>query len=53
MAQFVGGVMLGSHVNSGQALRPDRWRKRHYQVMNVGKVVGKGDPSLPVPAAIG
>lgn len=43
MPQFVGGVMVGLHVNSGQALRLDQWSKSHYQVMNVGKVVGKGD----------
>ncbi len=62
MPQFVGGVMVGLHVNSGQALRPDQWSKSHYQVMNAGKAVGKGDllplaearvfllPHMPIPA---
>lgn len=53
MAQFVGGVKAGLHVNSGQALRPDQWSKSHYQGMNVGKVVDKGEPAFPGPAAIG
>lgn len=52
MAQFVGGAMVGLHVSWGQALGPDQWSKSHYQVMNVGKVMGKGDPTFPVPAAI-
>lgn len=42
-------------------LRPDQWSKSHYQVMNVGKVVVKGDllplaracvfllPHMPIP----
>lgn len=54
--------MVGLHVNSGRALRPDQWSESHYQVMNVGKVVGKGDllplaeacvfllPHMPIPA---
>ena len=62
MAQFVGGVMAGLHVNCGRALRPDQCSKSHYQVMNVGKVVGRGDllplvedcvfllPHMPIPA---
>lgn len=60
MAEFVGGVTVSLHVNSGQALRPDQWSKSHYQVMNVGKVVGKGGlpplvkafllPHMPIPA---
>lgn len=53
MAQFVGGVMSGRHVNLGQALRPDQWSKSHYQVMNVGVAVGTRDPAFPRPAAIG
>lgn len=59
MAEFVGGVMVRLHVNCGLALRPDQWSKSHYQVMNVGQVVGKGDllplaqvsllPHMPIP----
>lgn len=56
MAEFVGGVMAGQHVHCGRALRPDQCSKSHYQVMNVGKVVGRGDllllaeaPAFPAP----
>ena len=53
MAQFVVGGMVGLRVNSGQALRPNQWTKSHYQAMNAGEVVGKGEPAFPRPAVIG
>lgn len=34
----------------GEALRPDRWSKSHYQVMSVGQVVGRGEPLPSVKA---
>lgn len=44
--QFVGGVIVNLHVNSGQTVMPNRCSKSHYQVMNVGEDVGTGEPAF-------